>query len=97
MFNRQMRKQTPFLEYVTKAPGLRRHMDAALRIEQHFVIERDAAALQAQQSGYRVDQRGFAGTRTAKNRGDASFHPERCVEMKAALSMLKRDLQHHGP
>src|SRR5207245_11525054 len=51
-------------------------------------------ALGAEEAGDRVDQRGLAGARAAKERGQAAGALERGVEDKAAEMVLDRDLEH---
>ena len=48
----QMRKQPRVLEHVADAAPLRRDLDAARRVEQHLVVELDAARV-----GARADRR----------------------------------------
>ena len=70
--HREMREQPAFLEHVADAAAVRRHVDARCAVEQHGVVERDAAAVRRDQAGDHVDDRGLAGARRAEQRGDAA-------------------------
>src|SRR5204863_9973548 len=68
----EMREQAPLLEDVTDAPSMRRHVDAALRIEQRGFVEDDVSAVRRDQSGDHAGERGLARAGRAEQRGHAT-------------------------
>src|SRR3546814_8315587 len=91
-----MRKQPALLEDIADAAPVRRHEDAAIRIDQQAAVDADAAAgIRSRQAGDQVDQGGLAGARAAEQRGDAVAAGEFCVERKVALGMKNCYIQRH--
>src|SRR3546814_17172676 len=91
-----MRKQPALLEDIADAAPVRRHEDAAIRIDQQAAVDADAAAgIRSRQTGDQVDQRGLAGARAAEQRGDAVAAGEADIQREIALAVADRDFQRH--
>ena len=64
----EMREERVLLEQVADAPALRRDVDAAARVEQDGLAERDDAALRPQQPGDDAQHRRLPGARRPDER-----------------------------
>jgi hypothetical protein len=71
-----MREETPFLEDIADAAAMRAQEDAALRIAPGLSAEDYTAIGRADEAGDDIDQCRLAGTRGAKERGQAAT--DRC-------------------
>src|SRR5262249_44724257 len=92
------REQPPLLEHIADASAVRGHVDAGHRVEQHGIVEPDASAVGRDQPGDRVDERGLAGARGAKEGGDAAGGLEARREREVAQTFLHVDREHaHSP
>ncbi len=93
-----MRKQPALLEHIADAPAVRRHVDARRGIEQHRIVERDAAAIGRDQPGDQVDERGLAGAGGSEQRGHAARALELRGERELAEPLFDVDGEHrHSP
>ena len=89
-----MREEPSLLEDVADLALPRRHEHPARCVGQHRAIDKDAAALRADQSGDRIDQRGLARSRTAEQRRQAGAALESGVEKEIAEAVLDGNAQH---
>ncbi len=78
--HRQMWKQRELLKDDADAATLWRKVDAARGVEQHDVIERDAARIGPAEPGDAPQDRALAGSRRAEQDGDACRHLDVDVE-----------------
>ena len=58
--HREVREETPLLEYVADAPAVFRNEQSALRVHQHRIVQDDPAAIGANHAGDDIDERGLA-------------------------------------
>src|SRR6202008_573149 len=72
-----------------------RHMDAAGRVEQHGVVEADAASVRSNQPGDDMGERGLAGTRGAEQRSHAGRGLEAGGELEFTELLFHVERQHH--
>ena len=94
----EMRKQPAFLEHIADAAAPGRHVDARRVVEQHLVVEHDAAAVRPQQAGDHVDDARLAGARRAEQDGGAAFAGELRRHREIAELFFDVDRQHRsGP
>src|ERR1041385_2631671 len=62
----EVREEPPFLEHVADVPPRRRHVDTALAVEYRFAVDDDPPPVRTHGSGYAIDDRGLARTRTTE-------------------------------
>src|SRR5919201_1130823 len=89
-----MRKQPAFLKDITDATPVRGDTNTALRIQKDCSVDDDAPAAGADQPGDRIDDRGFAGARAAKQRRETPAAAEMDIELERCQAMLDVDLKH---
>ena len=95
--HRDVRQQAPFLEHVADAAPVHRDVDARRGVEQRLAVERDAAALRAQQAGDRVQHAGLARAGAPEQRGDPAVAGESRVERERAEALADGDFELHAP
>src|SRR5206468_7782821 len=59
----QVWKQRVSLEYIPETASLRRHVDAAIAVEEHVAVDGDAAAIRPDQPRQALQRQGLAGPR----------------------------------
>jgi hypothetical protein len=64
-------KQPQILEHAADPAPMGRHVQVRSRIKQRLLVQTDRTVVGLQQACKQVDYRGLAGTRAAKQRGDA--------------------------
>ena len=89
--HRHVRKQPALLEHIADAAAVGRHVDPRGAVEQHVVVERDAAAVRRQQAGDHVDERGLAGAGRPEQRGRAARGLELGGDLKFAEPLFDVD------
>jgi hypothetical protein len=89
-----MREQPAFLKHVADMAPPCRYEHAHRGVGQDLAIDRDTAALRADQPGDRIDQRGLARSRAAEQRGQPSAALEGGIEPEIAETMLDCNAQH---
>ena len=92
--HREMRKQPAFLEHITDAAAMRRHVDAGAGIEQHGLVERNRAAIGRHQTGDHIDDRSLAGARRTEQSGRATRGFELYAELEHAELLFHIDREH---
>jgi len=90
----EMGEQPSLLEHIADAAPVCRHVDARRAVEQHGVVERDAAAVRRHQSADHVDDRGLAGARRPEQRGDVPRAFEFRGDRERAELLLHVDGEH---
>src|SRR5262245_23620080 len=85
--HREMGKEAVILKDVADAPAMGWHEDARGGIQQHGVIDRDAAALGTKQSGNHVENAGFARARRTEDGCHSAFALE--VRFKNELAEMR--------
>lgn len=83
-FGGEMREKSEGLENVGNAAGLRREIDAGLRVKEDVITNDDAAESGRKQAGEAIEQRGFAGAGGAEKDGDAGRGGDGKVEEKGS-------------
>ena len=84
-----MRKERRLLKHVADVAILHGDIDAALRVEEDAVADRDASLVWPGQSGDAAEQRGLSRTRRAEEHRDAGRRVERDIEREAGPEPLR--------
>src|SRR5262252_7837683 len=90
----QMREQQIVLEHVAEPPTLRRHVDAALTVEERGLVDDDAAPLRPGDAGERVDKTGLARSRSPEKAHDRSLGTKCHFQPEAAQLASDVDVDH---
>jgi hypothetical protein len=88
-----MGKQAAFLKNIAHPATMGGRPDAALGVEKHRPVDDDASPFRADQPGDRIDDRGLACSRAAKQRGETAPAAKMDVELESAEPVLDIDLK----
>ena len=91
LLERHVGKQRVGLKHVADAAPPGRQANAALRIEQDFVMEQNPSALRAQKTGERIERQRLARTAGAEHGCNPGVATQAGIEHKAGRGTTRRE------
>src|SRR5712691_8799898 len=93
----QVREQPAFLEHIGGSAAMARHKYMAVGVVEDLVADHNPGVIGTDEAGNRVDQRGLAGARAAKERCKPAITRKICVESKGAQTVPDGYFEHQSP